>query len=278
TEIFDPLTALAEVDFRFVCSGRVRPIPGHSLRRLLDLGWLTEAEIAAHALPVDYNSLAAHDSRPYYPWRPVFRGPSPEPGENGANPPPYDRRIAAGPAPCDAERRARARQVGPGILAHDRRMAELARDFSRAAREAELLEQMADMFAANAARQKREEAAAAAAAALAASSDPAERRITPEPSRAGPSSQPPLSGTYSPPPHRRTYPASQPHTGSSPFPPRAQAGGARPPPGVGAKGNGKKRLQRVGTQPIDADTDDRPARPAGGRGLARTHTVAQLAV
>ena len=79
---------------------------------------------------------------------------------------------------------------------------------------------------------------------------------------------------------------------------QAQAGGARPPVGVGVKGKGKKRLQRVDTLPIDADTEvdteeedegkplqrrpsamdveDRPARPPGARGLARTHTVAQL--
>lgn len=52
---------------------------------------------------------------------------------------------------------ANARQIGPGSLAHDQRMAELARD-SRAVREAELLEQMVKMFEefeANAARKKR---------------------------------------------------------------------------------------------------------------------------
>ncbi len=72
---------------------------------------------------------------------------------------------------------------------------------------------------------------------------------------------------------------------------------------LGVKGKGKKRaapLQRVDTLPIEVDTEvdteeedegkplqrrpsamdaeDRPARPPVARGLARTHTIAQLSV
>ena len=271
TEIFDPLTALAEVDFCFTWPERVRPIPGCSIRRLLDLGWLTEAEIAIHALPIDYESLVAYDSRPYYPWRPVHRGHTPE---DGTSSPPYDRCSAAGPPPCDAERCARAHQVGLGIIAHDRRMAELGRDFSRAAREAELLELMSDLFAANTAREKREQAATIVdAAAVATSFGPGavsltparskrhidsvggdgitftsgycissvhnkkKRRITPGTPRAGPSS----------------WPRMQPRQ----FPAPAYAYSRQVVPSIAAKRKGKKgagTAQCANTLPSDVDT------------------------
>ncbi|KJA12684.1 hypothetical protein HYPSUDRAFT_1090740, partial [Hypholoma sublateritium FD-334 SS-4] len=148
--------------------------------------------------------------------------------------------------------------------------------------------------------------------------DSKKRRITPDASRAGPSSQPPASGAYSPPPRGRAYPVSQPHAGSSPSPPRAQprqfpapayAYGLQTHPELaarlggpaGAKGKGRKHagpVQRVDTQPADADTEvdtededkgaplqrrpsamdveERPARAPVARGLGRTRTVAQL--
>jgi hypothetical protein len=72
TEIFDPYTKIAEVDYRWSQSLRTYPVPGKSLRRLLDLGWITPAELAARAAPMDLATLEAFDARkPVYPWRSI---------------------------------------------------------------------------------------------------------------------------------------------------------------------------------------------------------------
>jgi len=75
TEIFDPYTKIAEVDYRWSQSPRTYPVAGKSLRRLLDLGWITPAELAARAAPMDLAALEAFDARkPVYPWRSIKWG------------------------------------------------------------------------------------------------------------------------------------------------------------------------------------------------------------
>ncbi|KAF8183641.1 hypothetical protein BJ912DRAFT_975987 [Pholiota molesta] len=43
---------------------------GKTLRRLLDMGWIKQAEVDARAHPMDLEDLRQHDLRPHYPWRP----------------------------------------------------------------------------------------------------------------------------------------------------------------------------------------------------------------
>ncbi|KAF5318670.1 hypothetical protein D9619_010913 [Psilocybe cf. subviscida] len=69
-EIFDQFRALAEVEYRWTQPTRRYPIAGRSARRLLDMGWLTQAEWDQRAHPMDIEALRDHNSRPYYPWRP----------------------------------------------------------------------------------------------------------------------------------------------------------------------------------------------------------------
>jgi hypothetical protein len=75
TEIFDPYTKIAEVDYRWSQSPRTYPVPGKSLRRLLDMGWITPAELAARASPMDLAALEAFDARkPVHPWKSIKWG------------------------------------------------------------------------------------------------------------------------------------------------------------------------------------------------------------
>ncbi|KIM44142.1 hypothetical protein M413DRAFT_443184 [Hebeloma cylindrosporum] len=83
TEIFDPYTKITEVDYRWSQETRTYPVPGKSLRRLLDLGWITPAEVAARADPMDLAALEAFDARkPVYPWKSIrLNGKVPSHGE-----------------------------------------------------------------------------------------------------------------------------------------------------------------------------------------------------
>jgi len=75
TEIFDPYIKITEVDYRWSQSPRTYPVTGKSLRRLLDLGWITPDELAARAAPMDLAALEAFDARkPVYPWRSIKCG------------------------------------------------------------------------------------------------------------------------------------------------------------------------------------------------------------
>lgn len=75
TEIFDPYTKITEVDYRWSQSPRTYPVAGKSLRRLLDLGWITPTELAARAAPMDLAALEAFDAcKPVYPWRSIKWG------------------------------------------------------------------------------------------------------------------------------------------------------------------------------------------------------------
>lgn len=67
-EIFFPRRGLAEYEHRLSQPGRDFPISGKVLRRLLDLGWVDEAELQERCAAMDFEDLANHDSRPHYPW------------------------------------------------------------------------------------------------------------------------------------------------------------------------------------------------------------------
>jgi len=48
------------------------PVLGKTLSRLLEMGWITEEDIRARALPMDLEELQKHNARlPIYPWRPL---------------------------------------------------------------------------------------------------------------------------------------------------------------------------------------------------------------
>jgi len=80
TETFDPYKALIEVDYRWAQTNRLYPVTGKTLRRLLDIAWLTHDELSARGHPSDFASLEAHDAHraaakeangglEAYPWR-----------------------------------------------------------------------------------------------------------------------------------------------------------------------------------------------------------------
>jgi hypothetical protein len=78
TEIFDPYRGIAEFEY-YVAAKRVRrPIPGKTLRRLLNLGWVTEKEVEERCAQMDVDALEEYDAkvaldikegRGIYPWR-----------------------------------------------------------------------------------------------------------------------------------------------------------------------------------------------------------------
>src|SRR5882757_9866848 len=48
------------------------PVLGKTLSRLLEMGWITEEDIRARALPMDLEELQKHNARlPIYPWKPL---------------------------------------------------------------------------------------------------------------------------------------------------------------------------------------------------------------
>ncbi|KAF9523297.1 hypothetical protein CPB83DRAFT_863020 [Crepidotus variabilis] len=67
-EIFDQYKAMTEVDYRWTQSIRTFPIAGKSLRRLLDMGWLTEQEVRASASDADLEELRVFDERRKQAW------------------------------------------------------------------------------------------------------------------------------------------------------------------------------------------------------------------
>ena len=70
-EIFDQYTGLAEVEYRWSQSYRTYPIQGKTLSRLIDMGWIGQAELSAQAAPMDLEELRRHNARqPIYPWKP----------------------------------------------------------------------------------------------------------------------------------------------------------------------------------------------------------------
>jgi len=82
TEVFDPYKGLIEVDYRWSQTNRLYPVTGKTLRRLLDLAWLTHDDLSARGHPLDLAALQAHDNHraaakeangglEAYPWRPL---------------------------------------------------------------------------------------------------------------------------------------------------------------------------------------------------------------
>jgi hypothetical protein len=70
-EIFNQYEGLAEVEYRWTQSRWMYPVPGKILSRLLEMGWITEEEIRAHASPMDLVELRKHNARLPYPWKPL---------------------------------------------------------------------------------------------------------------------------------------------------------------------------------------------------------------
>ena len=71
-EIFNQYEGLAEVEYRWTHSPRMYPIPGKTLSRLLELGWITQEDILARASPMDLEELRRYNARsPTYPWKPL---------------------------------------------------------------------------------------------------------------------------------------------------------------------------------------------------------------
>ena len=69
-EIFDQYKGLAEVEYRWSQSHRTYPIQGKTLSRLIDMGWIAQAELSARAAPMDLEELRRHNARqPMYPWK-----------------------------------------------------------------------------------------------------------------------------------------------------------------------------------------------------------------
>jgi hypothetical protein len=78
-EIFDPFLAVAEFEYRLDDKGFSRwPIPGKALRRLLIIGWVSQAEVAQRCAPMDIDALKMYDMKMavdiqeglgVYPWR-----------------------------------------------------------------------------------------------------------------------------------------------------------------------------------------------------------------
>jgi hypothetical protein len=73
TEIFDPYKALTEIDYRWTQKIRRYPVTGKTLRRLLDVEWLTPAELSSRAHPMDGAALRKYDEQRAY-WREANEG------------------------------------------------------------------------------------------------------------------------------------------------------------------------------------------------------------
>jgi hypothetical protein len=77
-ELFDPVLAwnLYEVALENPDTRR-NPLIGRHLRRLLDIGWVSEATEGERWLQKDREALEKFDSRPHYPWK-VFKLTKPQ--------------------------------------------------------------------------------------------------------------------------------------------------------------------------------------------------------
>lgn len=93
TEIFDPYRALTEIDYRWAQTERTFPVAGKTLRRLLDIGWLTVDELSTRGHAMDITALQAFDEHraaakatnggvEVFPWRPLIaEGTQPPTGD-----------------------------------------------------------------------------------------------------------------------------------------------------------------------------------------------------
>lgn len=62
-ETFDPYKALGEFEFRLRQSPRTLAIPGKTIRRLIEIGWVTENEVESRCSADDLDGLEEFDSR-----------------------------------------------------------------------------------------------------------------------------------------------------------------------------------------------------------------------
>ncbi|TFK38343.1 hypothetical protein BDQ12DRAFT_683485 [Crucibulum laeve] len=76
-EIFDQRRGIAEYEWHIAHNPRKRAVPGKTLRRLLDLKWITPEEMNARCAPHDFANLQEHDSRPHHPWVPAYADVTP---------------------------------------------------------------------------------------------------------------------------------------------------------------------------------------------------------
>ncbi|KAF8907051.1 hypothetical protein CPB84DRAFT_1744837 [Gymnopilus junonius] len=71
TEIFDQFKGLTEIDYRWTQPARTYPVSGKTLRRLLNMGWLTDEELCTRGHAMDFEELKKFDASPMKnPWRP----------------------------------------------------------------------------------------------------------------------------------------------------------------------------------------------------------------
>jgi hypothetical protein len=70
TVIRNPILELMEYDKMLFESPRVRPVPGRTLRRLLDIGWITQEECKRDWSEVDWQALREYDATGPHPWKP----------------------------------------------------------------------------------------------------------------------------------------------------------------------------------------------------------------
>jgi hypothetical protein len=69
-EIFDQFRGMVEYDYRLGQKPRDKPISGKTLRRLISIGWLKEAEVRKTVAQMDLDELEKHDrTLPLHPWK-----------------------------------------------------------------------------------------------------------------------------------------------------------------------------------------------------------------
>lgn len=69
-EIFDQFRGMVEYDYRLGQKPRDKPISGKTLRRLITIGWLNEAEVRKTVAQIDLDELEKHDrTLPPHPWK-----------------------------------------------------------------------------------------------------------------------------------------------------------------------------------------------------------------
>ncbi|TFK62403.1 hypothetical protein BDN72DRAFT_848733 [Pluteus cervinus] len=67
-EFFHPIYALSEYEYRLNLCPRTVPVPGKTLRRLLDIKWVTQEEAEERWSAMDWEQLSKYDSMPSYPY------------------------------------------------------------------------------------------------------------------------------------------------------------------------------------------------------------------
>jgi|ERR1700722_10426690 len=85
TIISSPLLDLMDYDDIIFESPRTKPVSGRTLRRLLDIGWVTEEEAKRDWQEMDHEALATYDAMLFkQPWKPAkAKRPSDEEREKG---------------------------------------------------------------------------------------------------------------------------------------------------------------------------------------------------